>query len=91
MLYAQVCELSPLVPRVEKSDSLRCPISGAAIFYGLSLSVCNSFAYALVFDIAAPFGSEVSFAIYNYVTASLWCLDRGALPLVLPASLSRKA
>ncbi|SEK84208.1 hypothetical protein SAMN05216469_106154 [Ruminococcus albus] len=38
-----------------------------------------------------PIWSGVSCSIYCFVAASLWCLDREALPLELSASLSRKA
>ena len=57
-----------------------------------SKSVDIDFVHALSFFIAAPFlGAEVCCAIYSFVAASLLRLDREALPLVLSASLSRKA
>ena len=46
LLLSIVCKISPFVPRVESSETLRCPMTGAAIFYGRRKSVCMGFAYA---------------------------------------------
>ena len=60
---SSVCELSSLVPRVEKSDSLRCPISARAIIYAQRKSVCIRLHTLVSFGIARAFLSEVCFTL----------------------------